>query len=284
MENYSDKIEKFVELINNADAIVIGAGAGLSTSAGLDYAGERFKKFFPDFIEKYGLSDMYSSAFYPFETQEEFWAYFSRHIYHNRYESEVNSCYSDLLELVKNKEYFVITTNADHLFIKTGFEKNRVFYTQGNYGLFQCSKPCHKKNYDNKEQVFAMVEQQKDMKIPSELIPKCPVCGAEMSVNLRKDGTFVEDSGWHDAMSRYENFVKENINKNIVFLELGIGYNTPSIIKYPFWQMSYGHKKANYICINFDDVRVPKEIKEKSLCFEMDIKKVFENVKTTLNR
>ncbi|MFI3326482.1 MAG: Sir2 silent information regulator family NAD-dependent deacetylase [Clostridia bacterium] len=278
-EDYSAKIGKFKELTQNADAVVIGAGAGLSTSAGLNYGGQRFEKLFPDFIEKYKLTDMYSSAFYPFETREEFWAYFSRHIYHNRYESEVNSLYSDLFNIIKDKNYFVITTNADHLFIKSGFDKERLFYTQGDYGLFQCSKPCHGKNYDNKEQVYEMVEKQKNCKIPTQLIPKCPVCGEEMSVNLRKDDTFVEDDGWYNAMDRYESFVKENINKNIVFLELGIGYNTPSIIKYPFWQMTHGHKNANFICINYDDIRVPKEIIHKSLCFKADIKNVIDDLK-----
>lgn len=272
--NYSNEIEQLKNLISSAEVIIIGAGAGLSTSAGLHYGGKRFHRLFPDFIEKYGLTDMYSSAFYPYKTLEEHWAYFSRHIYYNRYESEINSCYADLLSLVEDKDYFVITTNADHLFLRSGFDKNRLFYTQGDYGLFQCSVPCHQETYENEDAIFEMVQKQKDFKIPTELIPKCPRCGKPMDVNLRKDGTFVEPKGWHNALERYDNFLNKATDKKVLFLELGIGYNTPSIVKYPFWQMTHRSKTANYVCINLDDASCPKEIKDKSICIESDISEV----------
>lgn len=267
--------DKLQELIENADAIIIGAGAGLSSSAGLEYGGERFKKLFPEFIKQYHLTDMYSSAFYPFESLEQYWGYFSKHIYHNRYTSVVNSCYDDLLQLVQDKNYFVITTNADHLFIKSGFDKQRLFYTQGDYGLFQCSKGCHNKTYDNKEIIYKMVDKQKDLRIPTNLIPYCPVCGNPMDVNLRKDTTFIEDEGWNLAHNRYQDFLKQNKHTKVVYLELGIGYNTPSIIKYPFWLNTHQNKHANYVCINTFDCNCPKEIKHQSLCLEANIKEVF---------
>ncbi len=272
--DYWDNIARLKQAVKEADAIVIGAGAGLSAAAGLQYGGERFARLFLNFIAHYGLTDMYSSAFYPFETQEAYWAYFAKHIYHNRYESEVNGCYSDLLRLVQgvpNENYFVITTNADHLFIKSGFDKQKLCYTQGDYGLLQCSVPCHAQTYDNKELVYKMVAQQKNFKIPTELLPKCPRCGAPMEVNLRKDDTFVEDAGWHAAVERYETFLKENIRKKILFLELGVGYNTPSIIKYPFWQMTHRSASATYACINLDDASCPKEIEKKAIGIEGDI-------------
>ncbi len=279
-ESYYTDIVKIKSCIKSADAIVIGAGAGLSASAGLMYTGKRFTKNFPDFIKKYNLPDMYSAAFHNYESEEEFWAYFSRHIFLNRYEEAQNDTYKTLLSLVNDKNYFVITTNVDHMFQKNGFNKERLFYTQGDYGLFQCSVPCHDKTYDNKELIIKMLNEQKDMKIPSELIPLCPVCGKEMTTNLRKDNAFVEDDGWHKAMHRYENFMHENMNKNIVFLDLGIGYNTPSIIKYPFWQMTYNNKLATYACINLNDCYTPKDIMPQSILIESDIKKAINDLMT----
>ncbi len=276
-KDYWDNIGKIKSLIDKADAVVIGAGAGLSASAGLHYSGERFQRLFADFIEEYGLRDMYSSAFYNFKTREEYWAYFSRHIHCNRYDNDTNDSYKNLLNLVENKNYFVITTNVDHLFIKSGFSKDRLFYTQGDYGLFQCSKPCHKKTYDNKDIVEQMVKLQKDCKIPTELIPKCPLCGKDMEPNLRKDSAFVEDEGWHKAMNSYDVFLKKNLGGNILFFELGIGYNTPSIIKYPFWQMTYQNSKASYISINLSKDNCPKEIIDKSLCITGDIAEVLSH-------
>ncbi len=270
-ESYLEKIAKLKQSIKEAEAIVIGAGAGLSASAGLCYGGERFERLCKDYGDKYGFSDMYSGAFYPYESLEEFWGYFSKHILHNRYEQELNDTYPNLLNLVEDKNYFVITTNVDHIFQKTGFNKERLFYTQGDYGLFQCSVPCHDMTYDNEELVYAMVEKQKDFKIPTDLIPYCPKCGEPMTTNLRKDGTFVEDEGWHRAARKYETFIRENSRKKVLFLELGVGFNTPSIIKYPFWQMTYNNKNAVFASINMEGANCAKEIENQSIIIEGDI-------------
>lgn len=226
-ENYSAQIEKLQEEMETADAIVIGAGAGMSTSAGFAYDGERFEQNFADFKRKYGIQDMYSGGFYPYDTLEEYWAWWSRQIMVNRYEAGVGQPYHDLLKLVKGKDYFVLTTNVDHQFQLAGFDKKRLFYTQGDYGLWQCSKPCHQKTYDNEEIVRQMVAEQKDMKIPTELIPRCPVCGAPMTMNLRCDMSFVQDEGWYAASNRYADFIRRHQGLHILFFELGVGGNTP---------------------------------------------------------
>lgn len=263
--------ERIKQLIDEADAIVIGAGAGFSTAAGINYGGERFQRLFPDFIKKYKLTDMYSTAFYPFKTPEERWAYWSKHIYHNYFEPEAGQVYRDLLDLVKDKNYFVLTTNADGQFFKAGFETNRIFACQGDYGKIQCSKPCHDQLYDVEETVMAMLEAQKDFKVPSELIPMCPVCGEPMDSHLRKDDSFVENADWHQGQERYQSFIEENQHKKIVFMELGVGMNTPGIIKYPFIRMTYQLSDATYICLNQGQAYAPKEIEDRSLCIDDDI-------------
>ena len=263
---------------SEAEVIVIGAGAGLSTSAGFTYAGERFEKYFSDFAKKYGFRDMYSGGFYPYPSLEEFWAYWSRYIYINRYDQPAGKPYETLLRLVQGKNYFVLTTNVDHRFQAAGFAKERLFYTQGDYGLFQCSIPCHQKTYDNEKQVREMLARQKDMEIPSALVPRCPVCGKPMSMNLRSDNTFVEDEGWHAAYERYDRFISENAGKKVLFLELGVGMNTPGIIKYPFWQMTYRNKNARYACVNLEGAYAPDKIKERSACIAGDIGEVLEKL------
>ncbi|MCC8097655.1 MAG: Sir2 silent information regulator family NAD-dependent deacetylase [Eubacterium sp.] len=274
----SEQIFKLKDEIEKADAVIIGAGAGLSASAGLSYSGERFEKYFSDFHRKYGITDMYSGGFYPFNTLEEYWAWWSRHIYINRYEPKAGKPYTDLLELVKDKDYFVLTTNVDHQFQKAGFDKKRLFYTQGDYGLWQCSKPCHNKTYNNEEAVGQMVNEQKNMKIPSELIPRCPVCGAPMTMNLRCDSTFVEDEGGHKASERYSDFIRRHKNLHILFLELGVGANTPIIIKYPFMQMTAENPKAVYACVNKGEAFSVFEIKNRSICIDSDISEVLCNL------
>ena len=274
MKSFSDKITQVAEKINSADAVIIGAGAGLSTSAGFTYSGERFDKYFTDFKEKYGFTDMYYGGFYPYKTLEEYWAYWSRYIYINRYTDAPKPVYADLLRLVKDKDYFVITTNVDHQFQKAGFDKKRLFYTQGDYGLFQCSKPCCNKTYDNESIVKEMIERQKDMKIPTEIIPKCPVCGAPMTMNLRADDTFVQDEGWYAASGRYSDFLRRHKNLNVLYLELGVGGNTPVIIKFPFWKMTAENKNAFYACINFGEAVCPEQIKKQSICLNCDIGEV----------
>lgn len=277
-KNYSAETERLKREIETADAVVIGAGAGLSTAAGFTYGGERLQKYFGDFVQKYGFRDMYSGGFYPFPTPEEQWAYWSRYIYINRYMDVDNGTYKLLYGLVKNKDYFVITTNVDHQFQKAGFDKKRLFYTQGDYGLWQCSKPCHKKTYDNKETVRKMYEQQKDMRIPTELVPHCPVCGKPMSMNLRADDTFVEDEGWHNAAERYSEFVRKHKNLHVLYLELGVGMNTPVIIKYPFWKMTSLNPKAVYACLNYGEAYAPDEIKSRSICIDSDIRAVLSEI------
>lgn len=279
-ENYSAAVERLKQEIETADAIVIGAGAGLSTSAGMSYGGERFEKYFSDFRKKYGIQDMYSGGFYPYETLEEYWAWWSRHIMVNRYEAGIGKPYCDLLAIVRDKDYFVLTTNVDHQFQLAGFDKKRLFYTQGDYGLWQCSKPCHQKTYDNEAAVRQMAAQQKDMKIPEELIPKCPVCGAPMTMNLRCDMAFVQDDGWYAAAGRYDDFIRRHRGLHVLFLEIGVGANTPGIIKYPFWQMTVKNRKAIYACVNFGEAFVPGEIADRSICINKDVGEVLEQVKS----
>lgn len=274
-ENFSDNIKRLSDEIRTADAVLIGAGAGLSVSSGFAYNGERFEKYFSDFRKKYGITDMYSGGFYPFETLNEYWAWWSRHILINRYEAPVGKPYSDLLKLVEDKDYFVLTTNVDHQFQKSGFDKKRLFYTQGDYGLWQCSKACHNKTYDNEAAVRKMTELQKDMKIPDELIPKCPVCGAPMTMNLRCDDLFVQDEGWYAAAKRYEDFVRKHSNSHILLLELGVGLNTPVIIKYPFWKMTAQNPKAVYACVILGECYCPSEIINCAICIDGDIGEVF---------
>jgi NAD-dependent SIR2 family protein deacetylase len=300
--NAMDNRKRLKSEIQNADAIVIGAGAGLSTSAGFVYSGERFEKFFSDFKTKYRFKDMYTGGFYPYKTAEEMWAYWSRYIYINRYMDAPKPVYDELFALVKEKDYFVITTNVDHCFQKAGFDKKRLFYTQGDYGLFQCATPCHKETYDNKEIVCKMLEAQGyqirqtavetgdgdtydevsgalilpdkgtlKMTVPDELVPYCPKCGKPMSMNLRSDNTFVEDEGWHKAAERYSEFLQRHQEVKTLFLELGVGFNTPGIIKYDFWRMVNERKNATYACLNFGEAYAPDEIAKKSICINDDI-------------
>lgn len=270
-EDTKDGIRKLREALENADAILIGAGAGLSVSAGFTYTGERFFKYFQDFIDKYGFRDMYSGGFYQFPNLEEYWAYWSRYIYINRYMDIPEPVYEKLYDLIKGKDYFVLTTNVDHCFQKTGFHKQRLFYTQGDYGLWQCSVPCHLRTYDNEEIISKMVKQQKNMKVPQELVPYCPVCGKPMSMNLRADSTFAEDEGWHLASERYQQFIQSHKDKKVLFLELGVGLNTPGIIKFSFWKMVHGWTDAVYACLNLNEAFAPEEIKQKSICINDDI-------------
>lgn len=281
MISYSEKILSIKTALREADAVVIGAGSGLSTSAGFTYTGERFYRYFGDFSQKYHISDIYSGGFYPFETLEEYWAWWSRHIYYNRYVEPINDVYQVLFNLVKDKDYFVITTNVDHQFQKAGFDKQRLFYTQGDYGLFQCSVPCHQKTYDNEILVKQMVEEQSDMRIPTKLIPYCPICGKPMTVNLRSDGTFVEDEGWNKAVERYHQFIARHDNLKVLYLELGVCSNTPIIIKYPFYQMTARNNNATYVCLNYEEERVPIAIKQRSITVNADIRCTLKQLSLT---
>ena len=288
------EIERLKEALEACETIVIGAGAGLSTSAGFIYTGERFKRYFYDFIEKYSFEDMYTGGFYPFKTKEEFWAYWSRYIYINRYMDPPKPVYKKLYDLIVNKDYFVITTNVDHCFQKAGFDRKRLFYTQGDYGLFQCSSPCHSRTYDNETTIRDMLKAQgftisKDkellmpkeglkMKVPSSLIPKCPVCGEDMTMNLRSDARFVEDEGWHDAASRYSQFLIANKDRKVLYLELGVGFNTPAIIKIPFINQTQKNSKAIYACLNYNEAYTILEILDQSICIDGDIGEILEKL------
>lgn len=282
-KDHSAEIDRLKNEIETAYAIVIGAGSGLSTAAGFTYSGERFEKYFSDFIEKYQFRDMYSGGFYPFESLEEHWAYWSRYIYINHYMDVDNGTYKGLFKLVKDKDYFVLTTNVDHQFQKAGFDKHRLFYTQGDYGLFQCSQPCCQETYDNEAYIQDMLKTQKNMRIPTELIPHCPKCGKPMTMNLRADDTFVQDKGWYRAAERYEEFLRRHKNLHILFLELGVGYNTPVIIKYSFWQMTAKNSKAVYACVNFGEAFCPKQIQSQAICINIDIHNFLRSNKANIS-
>ncbi len=270
----TNELRRLKAAIDEADAIVVGAGAGLSTSAGFTYSGKRFERLFPDFIATYGFADMYSAGFYPYETPEEQWAFWSRYIWCNRYEPAPKDTYDKLLRLLAGKDFFVITTNVDHQFQKAGFPKERLFYTQGDYGLWQCSVPCHNMTYDNHDVVKRMVEEQRDMRVPSELVPHCPVCGEPMSMNLRADDTFVEDDGWHAAAERYAAYLRAHQTGRVLYLELGVGGNTPVIIKYPFWRYTYDNPDATYACVNYGQAMTAREIVNQSIVIDADIDSV----------
>ncbi|MBD5480105.1 MAG: Sir2 silent information regulator family NAD-dependent deacetylase [Lachnospiraceae bacterium] len=294
-QNAADAVSAITELrqaLEQAEAVIIGAGAGLSTAAGFVYNGERFHTYFSDFSDKYHFKNMYAGGFYPYDTLNEHWAYWSRYIYINRYMDTPTPLYQTLYKLVMDKDYFVLTTNVDHCFQKAGFDKKRLYYTQGDYGLFQCSEPCHEKTYDNAETIRKMVTAQgyqigadnqlclpagvaAKISVPDKLIPRCPECGKPMSMNLRADDTFVQDEGWYQAAERYRLFLQRHEDTKVLFLELGVGYNTPGIIKYPFWQMTAENQKAVYACINYGEAACPPEISRQSICINGDIGEVF---------
>ncbi len=265
-----ENFEQLKRAISDAEAIVVGAGAGLSASAGYEYGSARFSTSFGDFEKKYGFRDMYAGGFYPFPTREEFWGFWSRFILLNRYTPPPKDTYEKLLRLLSGRDYFVVTTNVDHCFQRAGFDKKRLFYTQGDYGLFQCGLPCSEAVYDNEEAVREMVKTQKDGKIPSRLVPRCPKCGRELVPNLRSDGTFVETEGWREACRRYLAFFARHKKSRVLFLELGVGYNTPAIVKFPFWKMTAENENATYACIN-PEAECPEEIADRAILLRGDI-------------
>ena len=292
---YEEQVRKLKEKMQNAEAIVLGAGSGLSTAAGLTYSGERFQKYFFDFAKKYPIRDIYSGGFFPFESPEEFWAWWSRHIYFNRYVDAPSDVYGNLKKIVDGKDYFVLTTNVDHHFQRAGFEKERLFYTQGDYGLFQSSRPTVAKTYDNQKIVEKMLEAQgfvRDnagifqlpegktlkMSIPTELIPVCPDDGLPMTMNLRTDESFVEDTGWKMAVKRYQDFLHSHKGKHVLYWELGVGMNTPVIIKFPFWRYTEENPNAYYACLNLGEAGCSEKIVERSICLNADIDKVLRDL------
>jgi len=293
--NFEENVSKLQWELDKADAVIIGAGAGMSTAAGFIYTGARFDRYFSDFSKKYGFIDMYSGGFYPYPKKEIFWAYWARYIYINRYMNPPKNTYNKLYELVKDKDYFVITTNVDHCFQKAGFDKKRLFYTQGDYGLFQSINPDIRQTFDNEEWVMKAMEAQGfvrnedgifevpvdkniKMEIPTELIPKCPVDCSPVTTNLRADDNFVEDDGWHRASAAYSDFLRRHESLHVLYLELGVGSNTPVIIKYPFWQMTSANPKAVYACLNYGESYCPKDIENQSICIDGDIDEILNKL------
>jgi NAD-dependent SIR2 family protein deacetylase len=265
-------LAQLADWLDRAEAVVVGAGAGLSTSAGYEYGGKRFRRLFPDFTAARGFANMYTAGFYPFPTPEEKWAYWSRMVLCNRYDPIPKpAVYADLLALLRGKDHFVVTTNVDHAFQRSGFDKARLYYTQGDYGLWQCSLPCHAKTYPNEPQIREMATRQRSMRIPASLVPHCPVCGREMAMNLRADGTFVEDDGWRAAAARYRDFLSRTERARTLFLDLGSGWNTPGIFKLPFWQMTLRRADARYVCLNTDANQLPEELGNLALHVRSDI-------------
>ena len=271
MSGSENALRKLKDALDAAEAVLVGAGAGLSTAAGYTYGGERFRRLFPDFIAAYHFRDMYSAGFYPFPSEEEKWGYWSRYIFCNRYDQPPSAVHETLLRLLTCKDFFVLTTNVDHLFQNNGFPKDRLFYTQGDYGLWQCRTPCHENTYDNEAVVRRMVAEQRNRRVPTELLPRCPVCGKSMEMNLRSDDSFVEDAGWHAAAARYQDFLHRHKTGRVLYLELGVGMNTPGVIKYPFWHMAAENPAAVYATINKGEAFAPKELARRSIAIDDDI-------------
>ncbi len=278
MEEYKLRINKMKQLLKEADCILIGAGSGLSTAAGLKYSGENFQKNYKEFMQKYHFEDLYSASFYEFKTQEEKWAFFSKMILLNRYNKPL-TLYKELYDIVKDKNYFVITTNVDGQFEISGFDKEKIFAVQGDYKYLQCENACHNKLYDNSEIVKKWTANMKECKIPSEIVMKCPVCGGNMDMNLRKDDKFVQDENWYKQLKAYKDFLKEMKNKNVVLLEIGVGFNTPGIIRFPFEKMTMENSKTRLIRINKDYLKCFLDIEDKTITFNEEVKQILDDLK-----
>ena len=281
--DFSRCVDRIADAISEADAVLVGAGAGLSTAAGFAYAGPRFDENFADFRDAYGITDMYAGGFYPFPDQETYWAWWSRMIWLNRYDCPVGQPYLDLVQMLQGRDYFVLTTNVDHQFQRAGIDRDRLFYTQGDYGLFQCSKPCHQKTYDNEDLVRRMVAEQRDLRVPTELVPRCPRCGEPMVPNLRSDDTFVEDEGWHAAARCYDDFLHQHRRGRIVLLEVGVGGNTPVIIKYPFWKLASQNRHATYVQLNKGEMLAPSQLERQSVLLDCDAAEALSAVRERLS-
>lgn len=275
---YEEQISEAARVLEEAEYILIGAGAGLSTAAGLTYGGKRFTDNFPEFIEKYGMTDMYSAGFYPFPNEEARWGYWSKHVWVNRIEPEALGLYKILHEIVKDKPYFVLTTNADHQFYKAGFGDNRIFATQGDYGYIQCLRGCHNKVYSDEEMMNQMNQARRNCMIPSYMIPKCPVCGGPMTMNLRCDQHFVEDDAWHEAEKHFGKFLKKCSNKKTVLFELGIGFNTPIIVRFPFEQLALKKRNMTLLRLNKDEAIVPESLGKRAIGINADMEKSIEDI------
>lgn len=278
---YKEQIKHATALIKESEYILIGAGAGISTAAGLTYNGKRFTDNFSEFIKKYGtiyMKDMYTAGFYPFPTQEEKWGYWSKHSLLNRFLPPALPLYKQLYDIIKEKNYFVLTTNVDHQFYKSGFEAKRIFATQGDYGAIQCEKACHPKIYNAKKQFYAMDKARQNCMIPSYMVPKCPVCGGNMTMHLRSDNYFVEDENWHNMASHYIDFLEKMHGKKGVLLELGVGFNTPAIIRFPFEKMTYENSNLSLIRLNLNEAMVPEILEDRVIGIGGDMSKTISDL------
>lgn len=276
--SYKEQIKAAAAALEEAECVLMGAGAGLSAAAGLTYSGKRFAEHFPEFIEKYGMTDMYSAGFYPFPDEEARWGYWSRHVCVNRIEPEALPLYKKLYELIKDKKYFVLTTNADHQFYKAGYGEDKIFATQGDYGLIQCRRGCHPKTYDDREMMIQMDQAEKDCRIPSYMVPKCPVCGGPMAMNLRCDQYFVEDAAWHEAEERFGMFLSECRKKKVVLLELGIGFNTPTIVRFPFEKLARENRNMTLLRLNLNEAVVPESLGGRAIGINADMEKSISDI------
>ncbi|MCI8508515.1 MAG: Sir2 silent information regulator family NAD-dependent deacetylase [Lachnospiraceae bacterium] len=283
---YEEQIRLAAKMIKASDMVLIGAGAGASAAAGLTYSGKRFTVNFSEFIEKYGFAnmpDMYAAGFYPFPTEEAKWGYWSKHSMINRFLPPALPLYQMLYQMVQGKEHFVLTTNVDHQFQKAGFADENIFATQGDYGMIQCEKGCHAKTYDAEELFRQMEQARHDCVIPSYMIPKCPVCGGNMAMHLRCDQYFVEDKHWHEAAARYEAFLERMADQKTVLLELGVGFNTPAIIRFPFEKMMREYHHFSLIRLNLKEAFIPKSVKERAVGINMDMEQVIAHLCKKLN-
>lgn len=279
---YEEQIKQAAKQIKEADRILIGAGAGLSTAAGLTMGGSRFTDNFKDFIEKYGgpyMRDMYCAGFYPFPSEQAKWGYWSKSGMVNRVLPGALPLYKKIYKLVETKEHFVLTTNVDHQFLLSGFDEENVFATQGDYGLIQCKRGCHPKTYDAVKRFKQMDAARRDCSIPSYMVPKCPVCGGPMEMNLRSDQYFVEDEAWHKSEKRFGEFLRKCENQKTVLLELGVGFNTPTIIRFPFEKLVREHKDMSLIRLNLDEAVVPEEFEERVIGIDEDMVKSVEDLR-----
>lgn len=281
---YEEQIKMAAEAVAKAQYILIGAGAGLSAAAGLTYSGRRFKDNFQEFIEKYGMTDMYSACFYPFPSEEARWGYWSKHVYENRIAPDALPLYKKLYGLVKDRKYFVLTTNADHQFYKADFGEEKIFATQGDYGLIQCMKGCHKMVYDDIDMMRQMHQARKDCLVPSYMVPRCPVCGGPMNMNLRCDQYFVEDEAWHAAERRFCAFLDECRNQKTVLLELGVGFNTPTIVRFPFERLAAGKRNMTLIRLNLEEAIVPESLGMRAIGINADIRRSVEDMLTAMEK
>ena len=260
--------EQLAALIQESDAIVVGIGAGMSAADGFLYIGERFEHAFPDFIEKYQLLDMLQASLYDFEDWEEYWAFQSRFVALNYLDQPLGASYVYLRELLAQKPHHIITTNADNAFAIAGYDSNNVFHIQGEYALWQCSNHCHQQTYRDDAKIRQMIAEQTNMRIPSELIPRCPKCNAPFEINKRNEEKgMVEDADFHAQAKRYHAFLDAHSKGKVLYLEIGVGHTTPQFIKHPFQQRVAENPDALFVTLNHKHYRIPLAIRPQTVQF-----------------